>query len=353
MKVVTVVGARPQFIKAAPVSRAFARISDVEEFLVHTGQHHDFAMSDAQFRALGLRPADANLGVNGGSPTDALGRMLQALDPMLDQIAPHLVLVYGDTTSTLAGAVAAAGRDIPVAHVEAGLRSFNRHMPEERNRTLTDRLSTLLFAPTHGAVRNLHNEGIVDGVMHVGDVMFDAFLQTRVEEEPARALLDSLGVGGEYVVLTLHRAETTSSASELSARVDYALEVASERAVVLPLHPRTRAAAERFAVDFGPIRLLDPLDYRLFGALLAGSSLVMTDSGGVQKEAYFRRIPCVTLRSETEWAETVEAGWNRLWTGPEWVEPRTDIADYGTGQASEVIVHQIAQFLAVQGRGSG
>lgn len=345
MKVVTVVGARPQFIKAAPVSRAFARNTHIEEVLVHTGQHHDLAMSDAQFKALGLRQADANLGIHGGSPADALGRMLQVLDPVLGHYVPDLVLVYGDTTSTLAGALAAAGHDIPVAHVEAGLRSFNREMPEELNRTLTDRLSTLLFAPTASAINNLQREGITDGVELSGDVMLDAFLQTPVEVEPARAFLEALGVGGDYVLLTLHRAQTTSSASELSTRVDYALEIAAGRPVILPLHPRTKEAATRFKVDFGPIRLIDPVDYRLFGGLMAASSLVMTDSGGVQKEAYFHRTPCVTLRSETEWTETVEAGWNRLWTDPAWTEPRTEIEEYGTGQASEQIVDRIARLL--------
>ena len=214
-------------------------------------------------------------------------------------------------------------------------------MPEERNRVLTDRLSSLLFVPTATGLRNLEREGITDGVELVGDVMLDAFLQTPIEREPARALLDRLGISGEYCLATLHRAETTSSALELRSRVEYILEVAQDRRVVLPLHPRTRAAAERFGVEFGSIRLVDPVDYRVFGGLLAGCSLVMTDSGGVQKEAYFHRVPCVTLRSETEWPETIEAGWNRLWTSPEWDEPRREIPDYGTGQAAVRIVESI------------
>ena len=341
MKIMTVVGARPQFVKAAPVSRAFALRNDLEEVLVHTGQHHDLAMSEAQFAALGLRPADLNLGIHGGSPTDALGRMLQALDPVIVDLSPELLLVYGDTTSTLAGALAAAGRDVPVAHVEAGLRSFDRSMPEERNRILTDRISSLLFVPTATGVRNLEREGITEGVELAGDVMLDAFLQTSVDDEQARALLESLGVTGEYVLATLHRAETTSNSHELSSRIDYLVELAAGRPVVLPIHPRTRAAAEQFAVDFGPVLLVEPVDYRVFAGLLAGCWLVVTDSGGVQKEAYFPRVPCVTLRSETEWPETVDAGWNRLWTSPDWATPRRDIKDYGTGQAAERIVESI------------
>ena len=348
MKVLTVVGARPQFVKAAPVSRAFSRSPTVDEFLVHTGQHHDLAMSEDQFRALGLRAADINLGIHGGAPSDALGRMLQALDPVISDLAPRLLLVYGDTTSTLAGALVAAGRNVPVVHVEAGLRSFDMSMPEERNRVLVDRLSSLLFAPTSTGVRNLGREGITDGVELAGDVMLDAFLQTPHEPEPARRLLDSLGVGTEYVLATLHRAETTSAARELATRIDFVVEASEGRPVVLPLHPRTRAAAQRFGVDFGPIRLIDPVDYRAFGGLLAGCSLVLTDSGGVQKEAYFHRVPCITLRSETEWPETVEAGWNRLWTSPVWNEPRREISDYGTGDAAQRIVDSIVQHLGAQ-----
>lgn len=350
MRIVTVVGARPQFVKASPVSRAVSKRPKLEELLVHTGQHHDLAMSDAQFAALGLRQADVNLGIHGGSPTDALGRMLQALDAVLADTSPDVVLVYGDTTSTLAGALASSGRGIPVAHVEAGLRSFDRSMPEERNRVLTDRLSTLLFVPTSTGLRNLECEGITNGVELVGDVMLDAFLQTSIECEPARALLDRLGISGEYFVATLHRAETTSSAIELQSRVEYIVEVAQDRPVVLPLHPRTRAAAGRFDVDFGAIRLVDPVDYRVFGGLLAGCSLVLTDSGGVQKEAYFHRVPCVTLRSETEWPETVDAGWNRLWTSPTWTEPRTTIEDYGDGDASGRVVESIVRFLGLKQR---
>jgi UDP-GlcNAc3NAcA epimerase len=221
-------------------------------------------------------------------------------------------------------------------------------MPEERNRILTDHLSSLLFVPTSTGIHNLEREGITDGVELAGDVMFDAFLQTPRELEPARGLLDNLGVGAKYVLATLHRAETTSTAHELTSRIDFIIETSGDRPVILPLHPRTRAAAERFGVDFGPIRLVDPVDYRVFGGLLAGCSLVLTDSGGVQKEAYFHRVPCVTLRRETEWPETVEAGWNRLWKSPVWNEPRREISDYGTGDAAQRIVDSIGRHLGAQ-----
>lgn len=312
MNLVTVVGARPQFVKAAPVSRAIVGRPRVEEVLIHTGQHHDLALSDSQFVELGLREPDENLGIHGGSPTDALGRMLQALDAVLLEAAPDAVVVYGDTTSTLAGAIAAANRDIPAVHIEAGLRSFDRSMPEERNRILTDHLSSLLLVPTRTALQNLELEGITEGVHLVGDVMLDAFHQTPIEPEAAQDLLDSVDVNGEFVVATLHRAETTTGTRELSSRIDFIVQAAEGRPVILPLHPRTRAAAARFSVDLGPIRVIEPVDYRTFSGLLARCSLVVTDSGGVQKEAYFHRVPCITLRSETEWPETVEAGWNRL-----------------------------------------
>ena len=348
MNILTVVGARPQFVKAAPVSRELARREALTEFLVHTGQHYDAGMSDLQFEALGLRRADINLGVHGGSSTEGLGRMLQALDPLIDDIVPDVVLVYGDTTSTLAGAIAAAGRNVPVAHVEAGLRSFDMVMPEERNRVLVDRLASLLFVPTSEGLRNLEREGMVDGVELVGDVMLDAFLQFPHELGSAQVLLENLGVGDEYVLATLHRAETTSTRHQLASRIAFIVEASEGRPIVFPLHPRTRAAAERFGVDFGPIRLTDPADYGVFRGLLSGCSLVLTDSGGVQKEAYFHRVPCITLRSETEWPETVEAGWNRLWTSPDWSEPRREITDYGVGDAASRIVDSLVRRLGGQ-----
>ena len=349
MRLLTVMGARPQFVKHAPVSRELRRRGDlaIDDTIVHTGQHHDIELSQRQFEALGLPAPDVNLGVHGGSPTDALGRMLQALDVILVEVKPDAVLVYGDTTSTLAGAISAANRDIPLIHVEAGLRSFDRTMPEERNRVLTDRLASLLFAPTETAVGNLELEGITDGVHRTGDVMLDAFLQTPSEPEAAKVLLDRIGIKGAFVLATLHRAESTTDAGALSSRLEYIVKTADGLPVILPLHPRTRDAAERFRVNFGSVHVVEPLDYRVFAALLANCLLVITDSGGVQKEAYFHRVPCVTLRSATEWPETVDAGWNRLWDDSAWRAPRTEITDYGVGNAAEKIVATIQKQLGV------
>jgi UDP-GlcNAc3NAcA epimerase len=347
VKIVTVVGARPQFVKAAPVSRELNRRSSLQEILVHTGQHHDADLSERQFVALGLRSADLNLGIHGGTPGSSVGRMISALDEVIGSERPDAVLVYGDTNSTVAAALASANRDVPVLHVEAGLRSFERSMPEERNRVVTDHLATLRFVPTYAAIENLRREGIVQGVHHVGDVMLDAFLELPPEPALAASVLAAAGaVGGDFVIATLHRAQATADRESLASRVRFLLEVADGRSVVLPLHPRTRAAAAAFGIDLGGLRVIDPVDYRVFSSLLAQSSLVATDSGGVQKEAYFHRVPCVTLRNETEWPETISAGWNRLWTQPDWLSPRREIPDYGDGQAAAAIADVVEGFLA-------
>ena len=341
-------------MKAAPVSARISANAKLREFIVHTGQHHDVAMSDAQFAALGLRTADLNLDIHGGNSGDMIGHMISALDDVIAEVRPNVVLVYGDANSTLAGAVAAANRDVPVAHVEAGLRSYDRRMPEERNRVVTDHLADLLFCPTREAVRNLAREGVTSGVHMVGDVMLDAFLTNRPsDEETDQALAELDLLGRRYVLATLHRAATTATSESLKGCIDYLRQlgathsVGSDQAeVVMPLHPRTRNAIADFAIATDGIRMLDPLDYRTFSALLGRCILVATDSGGVQKEAYFHRIPCVTLRSETEWPETVAAGWNRLWTSDAWAEPRRDIADYGCGDANEKIVRVLEELTS-------
>lgn len=339
MKLLTVVGARPQFVKAAPVSRELSFRAGVTEYLVHTGQHHDAALSGAQFEALGLREADMNLGIHGGSAGSMVGRMIGALDEVISDERPDVVLVYGDTNSTAAGALAAACRDVPIAHVEAGLRSFDRSMPEERNRVMTDHLSTMLFTPTRTAVANLASEGITRGVHQVGDVMLDAFVSVPPEPDLALSVLEPLGLRSrQFVLATLHRAETTATVEALTSRIAFLAKIADGRPVLLPLHPRTRDAALRLGVSLEQVVIIDPVDYRTFSALLSQCALVATDSGGVQKEAYFHRVPCVTLRSETEWPETVEAGWNRLWTRPDWIEPRREIDEYGSGRAAAAIV---------------
>lgn len=347
-RLLTVVGARPQFVKALPVSRAIARTPGLSEVMIHTGQHHDAAMSGDVFAALGLAEPAQNLGIHGGSHGEMTGRMLAALDGMIDRVRPALVIVYGDTNSTLAGALAAAKSGVPVAHVEAGLRVFDRTLPEETNRVVVDHLSRLLFAPTHAAVANLAREGLVEGVHHVGDVMQDAVLAMAAMPQAGETILQRLGLTpGAYAVATLHRAATTETASGLAAAVGYLRAQAGRQPVVLPLHPRTRQAAARFGVDLSGLTVIEPVDPLDMQRLLAGCALVLTDSGGLQKEAYFHRKPCVTLRDDTEWTETVEAGWNRLWTVADY-RPRRGIDDYGTGDAAERIVQAIAGFLTEQ-----
>lgn len=349
-RLLTVVGARPQFVKAMPVSRAIARAPDLTEVLIHTGQHHDAALSDSFFRDLDLPEPAENLGIHGGSHGEMTGRMLAALDGVIARHAPDLVIVYGDTNSTLAGALAAAKAGVPVAHVEAGLRVFDRTMPEETNRVVVDHLSRLLFAPTRAAVGHLAREGIVEGVHHVGDVMQDAVLAmaalpAKSRKEGGDSALHRLSLPpGAYAVATLHRAATTQSAASLAAAVGYLRRYLHRMPVILPLHPRTREAAARFGVDLSGLTVVEPLGPVDMQRLLADCALVLTDSGGLQKEAYFHRKPCVTLRDDTEWSETVEAGWNRLWTVDDY-RPRREIDDYGAGDAAERIVATIARFL--------
>lgn len=346
-RLLTVVGARPQFVKAMPVSRAIAAAPGLTEVLVHTGQHHDAALSDGFFRELGLPEPVENLGIHGGSHGEMTGRMLAALDGVIARHAPDLVIVYGDTNSTLAGALAAAKAGVPVAHVEAGLRVFDRSMPEETNRVVVDHLSRLLFAPTRAAVGHLAREGIVEGVCHVGDVMQDAVLaMAALPVRSGDSALHRLSLPpGAYAVATLHRAATTQSAASLAAAVGYLRRYVRRMPVVLPLHPRTREAAARFGVDLSDLTVVEPLGPIDMQRLLADCALVLTDSGGLQKEAYFHRKPCVTLRDDTEWSETVDAGWNRLWTVDDY-RPRREIDDYGAGDAAERIVATIARFVA-------
>ena len=345
LKILTVVGARPQFVKAASVSRAIAQTPGLSEVMVHTGQHHDADMSDVFFADLRIPPPARHLGVHGGGHGDMTGRMLAALETVMEAEKPDWTLVYGDTNSTLAGALAAAKLHVPVAHVEAGLRSFNRAMPEEINRVLTDHMSALLLCPTGAAIANLRREGIEDGargvrVRHVGDVMHDAALDAMraVREDGASDLLDRLGVRpGAFALATLHRAENTDDPQRLAAALDYLKAQAATMPAVLPLHPRTRKAADRWGLDLSGLTVIGPVGYFDMARLLDSCALVLTDSGGLQKEAYFFRKPCVTLRDETEWVETVEAGWNRLWRGPDYA-PRRDVADYGDGDAAGKIV---------------
>ena len=310
MKVVSIVGARPQFIKASPLSREL-RLRH-HEILVHTGQHYDHEMSDVFFEELGMPVPDYHLGIGSGPHGAQTGAMLKGIETVLQKESPDAVIVYGDTNSTLAGALAAAKLRLPVAHVEAGLRSFNRRMPEEVNRVLTDHLSTWLLAPSEVSRQQLAEEGILQGVHVVGDIMVDA-LQLHGTRAAARseALARHRLRAGMYYLATVHRAENTDEAGNLH-RIFGALG-ALDRPVILPLHPRTEKRVAELGVALGAnVRVLAPQGYLDMLALQRGAACVLTDSGGIQKEAYYLRVPCVTLRNETEWVETLEGGWNVL-----------------------------------------
>jgi UDP-GlcNAc3NAcA epimerase len=333
-RVLTVVGARPQFIKAAAVSRAIRETEGLTEVMVHTGQHFDADMSDIFFNELDIPAPAHRLEIHGGGHGEMTGRMLGAIEPVLMAEKPDWVVVYGDTNSTLAGALAAAKLHIPIAHVEAGLRSFNRRMPEEINRVLTDHISSLHLCPTRAPIDNLAREGISDGVHHVGDVMYDATLFATGCAEKASNIQDELKVEHKkYGVATVHRPENTDSPERLRFVIDYLRKQATTQPIVFPLHPRTRQTADRLGIAFDGLTMTGPVGYLDMAKLLHGASAVFTDSGGLQKEAYFHRVPCVTMRDETEWTETVDHGWNRLWKGPDFVA-RRDIDEYGEGRAA-------------------
>lgn len=335
LRILSVVGARPQFVKSAALSRVFAAAPNVEERLVHTGQHFDQNMSAVFFDELAIPKPAYNLDIHGGGHGMMTGRMLEALEKVILEEQPDTVLVYGDTNSTLAGALAAAKLRKPVIHVEAGLRSFNRRMPEEINRVLADQLSMLLLCPTTAAVEHLRAEGIVNGVHHVGDVMYDATLFAKLAAEQNSAILQKLGLREQhYTLCTVHRAENTDDPQRLDRIVGYLLEAAEQLPIVFPIHPRTRQVIASKSYNLKNITLIDPVGYLDMHRLIAGAARVLTDSGGLQKEAYFHRVPCVTLRDETEWVETVSSGWNRLWTRTDY-ETRSEISDYGDGQAAE------------------
>jgi UDP-GlcNAc3NAcA epimerase len=344
LKILTVIGARPQFVKAAVISRAILAHGGVKEILVHTGQHFDPNMSEVFFSQMGIPRPDHMLSVSGGGHGEMTGRMMIALEPVMIAEKPDVLLVYGDTNSTLAGAINAAKLHIPIAHVEAGLRSFDRTMPEEINRIVTDHTSDLLFAPTSLAVQNLKNEGITKGVHMVGDVMYDSTIMMTEAGHINSKIVDELGlIDGEYVMATLHRQSTTDEPGALQKAVDFIVSAADGKKVILPLHPRTRQAAARNSVNLEKLTIIDPIGPIDMHRLLVSCAGVFTDSGGVQKEAYFHKKPCVTLRDTSEWVETIDAGWNRLWTQGDYITPRRDIPDYGDGKASEKIIAEIVR----------
>lgn len=358
MKILTIVGARPQFVKASVVSAALKPLCD--EVIVHTGQHYDKNMSDVFFEELGIPKPAYNLGVGSGSHGKQTGEMLMRIEEVIGEEKPDILMVYGDTNSTLAGALAASKLHIPVAHVEAGLRSYNMRMPEEQNRVLTDHISTWLLCPTETAVKNLAKEGITRGVTMTGDVMLDSvlhFLSVARANPDKVKIYETLGLTPkQYRLATLHRAETTDGGIEAVTRIFRAFEQLPQR-VVIPIHPRTRGLAEQAVSQggFTNIQLIDPVGYLEMLLLTSGACQVLTDSGGLQKEAYFMEVPCVTLRTETEWVETLHGNWNilaslttedilqkALNTVPD--PAARDSKPFGDGHASE----KIAQILCPQ-----
>ena len=358
MKVLTVVGARPQFVKAFAVTRVLR--DDHEEVLVHTGQHYDEELSDVFFDELGIPEPNYNLGIGSDPHGQQTAAMLSGIEEILKTVRPDAVLLYGDTNSTLAGAIAASKLDPLVAHVEAGLRSYNREMPEEVNRVLTDHASDLLFPPSQRAAETLAEEGITDGVHVVGDVMYDAILWARDIAANESWILDRFDLAdGEFVLSTVHRASNTDDPDTLKAILEGLSQ--ARHPVVLPVHPRTENRLKEYELwerVTDDIQVVDPVGYLDFVRLLDGARLVATDSGGVQKEAFFLDTPCVTLREETEWVETVESGWNVL-VGAERSaieseiefasQPDTKPDPYGDGTAAQSIVQALSAAVGNQG----
>ena len=357
--VVSIVGARPQFIKVAPVSQAFEPFRDLRHVLIHTGQHYDWEMSALFFRQLQLPEPDVNLGVGSGTHGYQTGEIMKRLDPLLQDLRPDYVLVYGDTNSTLAGALSAVKLGFPVGHVEAGERSGNRRMPEEINRILTDRIADLLFCVSGRAVRHLESEGLTHGVHQVGDVMRDmvAIYLPRVRRGEG-APETPLPPPGSFALVTIHRAENTDDPGRLRDIV-HALQRCRDLGleVIWPLHPRTAQALKRYGIRPDGIGVRPPVSYLEMLHLEIRARVILTDSGGVQKEAYWLGVPCVTVRDETEWAETVESGWNRVaGTDPDRIlaavrnaAPGTGNRDaYGTGDAAGRIAALVRRRLGLE-----
>jgi UDP-N-acetylglucosamine 2-epimerase len=359
VKIASIVGARPQFIKASPVSRAI-RQTEHQEFMIHTGQHYDDEMSRVFFDEMELPEPDVNLGVGSGSHGRQTGEMLMKIEKVLLAEKPYCVMVYGDTNSTLAGALAAVKLHIPVAHVEAGLRSFNRKMPEEHNRVLTDHMADVLFCPTKTAVKNLEYEGITKGVHLVGDVMYDAILHhIKLAERNSNVLERMKLKPRSYALATLHRAENTDDPEQLRNIIEALSLINKQTRVILPIHPRTKKCLKNSEVKIKNLKLeiIDPVPYLDMLLLEKNAYVILTDSGGLQKEAYWFNIPCVTLRDETEWVELVERGVNALagsngktiYQAYETMREKkidSDPALYGNGRASQKIVEKLTMIIS-------
>lgn len=357
MKIVTVVGARPQFIKAAALSRCIKQnyADRIDEVLVHTGQHYDQNLSDTFFADLFIPKPKYQLSVIAKKQGEMTGRMLEAIETVLLEEKPDCVLVYGDTNSTLAGALAASKLHIPIAHVEAGLRSFNMRMPEEINRILTDRISSYLLCPTEDSIKNLKNEGLTGGLYYVGDVMYDNALYFSQQAPKRSEILDKLKLKkSNFILMTCHRAENTDNAENLRCLLEAVREIASRIPVVFPIHPRTRSSINQYELNayLKELVVLDPLPYFDMVQLQQSAKAILTDSGGVQKEAFFYGIPCITLREETEWVETVELGWNqvvgvnykKILSAVDRIQPGSKTTmPYGEGDAAKKILQAILE----------
>jgi len=346
MKVLTAIGARPQFIKAAPVSEALAN-AGVRELLVHSGQHYDQGMSQVFFDELGMREPDVNLAAGSGSHAEQTAKMLVGFEQVIERERPDVVIVHGDTNSTLAAALAAVKLQVKLAHNEAGLRSFNRSMPEEHNRVLTDHCADLLFCPTQAALERLGREGITSGVHVIGDVMYDACLRFGRLATARSRIIERLKLQpASYLLSTLHRPYNVDSSERLSSILRAFGRIGEP--IVLPQHPRLALRIREHALAVPDnVKLIDPVGYLDMAMLEQHARLILTDSGGVQKEAYFYGVPCLTVRPETEWRETVAAGWNRLVDADEeaivhaarerfWPDERPDL--FGDGRSAERLV---------------
>jgi len=382
LRIISIVGARPQFIKLAPFIRTIQNHNEIEHLIVHTGQHYDYEMSQVFFEELGLKSPDYHLGVSSGTHGFQTGEMLKRIEKVLISEKPDVSIVYGDTNSTLAGALAAVKLHIPVVHVEAGLRSFNKKMPEEINRILTDHCSDILFCPTETAVNNLRKEGFVNIinngklinnennlsftisnmplVINVGDIMYDSLSMYIKLAEKRSSILNQLNLIinyksqiMEYYLVTIHRAENTDNPKRLRNIIEALIEISKEKVIIFPVHPRTRKNIIEFNI-LTPLKFINPVSYLDMLILEKNAKKILTDSGGVQKEAYFFRVPCITLREETEWIETIKSGWNilvgsnknKIIEAVKSFNPNQNIQNFfGDGKASEKICGIIKKWL--------
>ena len=340
MRIMTFVGARPQFVKAAVLRSLFPEYG-IEELLVHTGQHYDHIMSQAFFEQLRIRDPDFKIDLNQRSHGAMTGEIITGAENLLLQENPDYCLIYGDTNSTLAAALAASKIGIPIIHVEAGLRSFNKAMPEEVNRIVADHVSDLLFCSTHASVQNLINENISQGVHHVGDIMYDAVKLFANANDAPVFVQDIKASGRQLAIVTIHRQDTLQSPERLGKILEFCQSFADDYDLVLTAHPRTASVIRDLGLNLGVIRMVEPFSYLEMQGALSLSDLVLTDSGGLQKEAYFHQAECITLRDETEWVETITHGWNRLWANSHFEAPRRAISEYGQGDCGAKMIELI------------